>query len=175
MYTIPTGNNIINLIENIHISIIHQGKNKFLDKINALKIFYHGLYKDMDLIMNLCDVCIQKNFKFYKRFPSKQLVFSRSRDRFIIDITYIPIDPLNNKNNIFLLNILEHFSKFLVSYLIPNKKRKTICAKLEDCFYKFGTPIEIGADKGSEFSNKYVIYFLILFKKLIFLYKNICI
>ena len=111
----------------------------------------------MDAIMNLCEVCIQKNYKFYKRIPSKQLIFNRPKDRYVIDLTYIPIDLMKNKNNIYLLNIIDHFSKYLISYLIYNKKGQTISKKLAECFKKFGNPKEIGADdNGSEFSNKYV-------------------
>ena len=106
--------------------------------------------------MNLCEVCLQKNIRFYKRFPSRQLVFSSPKDRYIIDITYIPINLLKNKNNLYLLNILDHFSKFLISYLIPNKYGKTISEKLNDCFNRFGTPKEIGSDNGIEFVNKHV-------------------
>lgn len=53
------------------------------EKIKEIKIFYHGIIKD--------------NIKFYKRVPSKLIVLFNPKERYVIDITYIPIDLLSNK------------------------------------------------------------------------------
>ena len=42
-FIIPTVKNVINLIEKIHYSILHNGKNKMFKKIKELKIYYHGI------------------------------------------------------------------------------------------------------------------------------------
>ena len=68
----------------------------------------------------------------------------------------MPIELTKNKKTIYLLNILDHFYKYLISFKIANKKGKTISEKLDICFKKFGCPEQIGADNGSEFSNKHV-------------------
>ena len=68
----------------------------------------------------------------------------------------MPIELTKNKKTIYLLNILDHFSKYLISFKIANKKGKTISEKLDICFKKFGCPEQIGTDNGSEFSNKHV-------------------
>ncbi len=99
---------------------------------------------------------MQKNIKLYKRVPSKQIIMSRPKERFVIDITYQAIELTKNKKTIYLLNILDHFSKFLISFKIANKKGKTISEKLDICFKIFGCPEQIGAVNGREFNNKHV-------------------
>ena len=48
------------LIEQIHLDIIHQGKDKMKDIIEQLKIFNLGINFDIEQITHLCDICIQK-------------------------------------------------------------------------------------------------------------------
>ena len=48
------------LIEQIHLDIIHQGKDKIKDKFDQLKIFYHGINFDIEKISHLFDICIPK-------------------------------------------------------------------------------------------------------------------
>ena len=50
-------------------------------------------------------------------------------------------------------NIIDHFSKFGISYLINNKESKTILKFLEITLECYGIPDEIGSDKGIEFKN----------------------
>lgn len=67
-------------------------------------------------------------------------------------MTYIPIDFIKNKKNCYIFNILDHFSKFLISYIINNKYGKTIAEKLSKCFEDYG----VGSDNGTVFINKHV-------------------
>ena len=50
------------------------------------------------------------------------------------------------------MNILVHFSKFLISFLIK-KNGKEIAFKLKYCFDRFGIPEQVVSDNGSEFIN----------------------
>ena len=45
-------------------------------KIKELKITYHGITKDATNIVHLCEICMQKNIKLYKRVPSNQIVMT---------------------------------------------------------------------------------------------------
>jgi len=58
--------------------------------------------------------------------------------------------------NKYILNIVDHFSKYLVSYLIQNKTGKEIIKKIEDCIKNIGRPKQILSDNGSEFISKNV-------------------
>ena len=156
LYRIPTVNNILNLLYNIHKSILHQGENKMINKINELRIYYKGISYDIKGIGDMCEVCIQKNIKFYKRVPSKQIIMTKPKERFVMDLTFIPNFLSGNTGYKYLFNVLDHFSKFLISYAIKDKSAKTIANLLSKTFKKFGKPEQILSDNGSEFINKNV-------------------
>jgi len=80
----------------------------------------------------------------------------KPKQRYVIDLTYLPIEITKNNKFKYIFNILDHFSKYLISFLIKNKLGKTIAENLENCFKKYGVPEEIGSDNGSEFVNKHV-------------------
>ena len=52
-----------------------------INKINELKIYYKGISSDIKGIKDICEVCIQKNIKFYKRMPSKQIIMKKPKER----------------------------------------------------------------------------------------------
>ena len=156
LYRIPTVSNIIKLLYNIHCSILHQGENKMMNKINELKIYYKGISSDIKGINDICEVCIQKNIKFYKRQPCKQIIMAKPKERYVIDLTHIPNILTGNTGYKYLFNILDHFSKFLISYALKDKAGKTIANLLNKTFNKYGKPEQLLSDNGSEFTNKNV-------------------
>lgn len=126
------------------------------DKINELKIFYHGINNDISEINNICEVCTQKNLKFYKRSPCKQLLFIKPKDKLVVDLTYLPLTLIKNTEFKYLLNCIDHFSKYVVSFLLKTKKANEVCNKLNVYFTDYGVPIEIGTDNDSKFNNNLV-------------------
>ena len=153
---IPNVKNVIELIEKIHKFINHQSYSKIKEKLNEYKIYYKGISYDALNITNLCNVCIQNNAVFYKREPCKQIIMSKPKDRYLMDITYIPIELIENNEYKYNLNVIDHFSKFLFSFLLKNKNAKSIVSNLETCFKKYENPKQIGCDNGSEFNNSAV-------------------
>ena len=56
----------------------------------------------------------------YGKKLSRQIITHYSKERYVVDITEMP-DEFNNDNKcIYLLNLIEHFSKFWMSYIIQN-------------------------------------------------------
>ena len=112
----------MNLIEQIHLKILHQGTLKALDVIKELRITYKGIYNDLEKIRHLYAACIEKNIKFYKCEPSKQIIMPKHKERIVIDLTYIPNELCKNVKYKYILNCLEHFSKYFFSFLTEKKK-----------------------------------------------------
>ena len=96
---------------------------------------------------------MQKNSNYYKRPPSKSIIFDEPKDRYVIDITELPTNFDNISNNKYLLNIIEHFSKLCKSYALKNKKSDIILNCLKDFIELYGMPKSIGTDNGREFKN----------------------
>ncbi len=54
---------------------------------------------------------------------------------------------------LYLINIIDTFSKFAVSYLVTSKEGKIVAEKLEDFITTHGAPIQLLSDNGLEFVN----------------------
>ena len=59
-----------------------------------------------------------------------------------------------NSNFRYLLNTIDVFSKFGFSYLLENKKAKSVQEKLEDFCFTYGFPKIAQCDNDKEFSNQ---------------------
>ena len=70
--------------------------------------------------------------------PAKQIIMTHPLERFIIDITYLPPELIENTNYKYLLNILDHFSKYLFSYLLSDKKADSVYKILNENFLNYG-------------------------------------
>lgn len=88
--------------------------------------------------------------------PCKQIIMTKLKERYVIDLTFIHNFLSSNSGHKHLFNILDHFSKFLISYSIKDKVGKTISMLLNKTFKKYGKPEQLLSDNGSEFINKKV-------------------
>ena len=90
----------------------------------------------LENINNLCHICIQKNITFYKRNPCKQIIMKEPLERIVMNIAYLPYFLITNSKYKYILNIIDHFSKYLVSYLIRKKDAKINVENLKLYFKK---------------------------------------
>ena len=126
--------------------------------LKHLIINYKGL---TEYIIKNCIQCNEKRGISFKREPAKQIITYYPKQRYIMDITELPKDFCNSKNDfLYLLNIIDHFSKFGMSFLLDNKEAKNILNKLKIAFEGNRYPEEIGSDNGREFKNKIIEDFL---------------
>ena len=70
-----------------------------------------------------------------------------------MDITELPVELKAHTDFLYLFNIINHFSKYGISFLIENKEAKTILYYLKLVLECNGYPNEIGSDNGKEFRN----------------------
>ena len=63
---------------------------------------------------------------------------TKPKERFVINLTFILNILTGDTDYKYLFNILDHFSKYLISYALKNKTGKTIADLLNKTFKKFG-------------------------------------
>ena len=66
----------------------------------------------------------------------KQIIMKKIKERYIIDLTIIPNISIGITKYKYLFDIMDHFSKFLISYTIKDKTGKTIAHLLNKTFIK---------------------------------------
>jgi transposase InsO family protein len=62
----------------------------------------------------------------------------------------------------YLMVVIDHYSGFVVTFCLPNKKASTIYEKFEQFMYIFGVPEIVHTDNGGEFAM-YAILFRLIF------------
>ena len=77
-----------------------------------------------------------------------------------MDLTELPNELKLNNSYLYIFNIIDHFSKFGMSYLIENKEAKTILKFLKNALECNGFPNELGSDNGREFRNDIIENYL---------------
>ena len=149
------------IIEDIHKKLNHRNWEDTRKEFLRQNWFYFGYVNDIKYIISKCSICLQKNRKFYKREPSKIILFERPKDRYLIDLTELPVEFKKANNCNYICNIIDHFSRLCKSYIIPNKKANIIINCIIDFINIYGVPLSITSDNGREFKNKTIIDFMI--------------
>ena len=143
---VPEIIDIISYLNGLHKEDIHKGISSLRQYLINNNIFFEGSTILTDYIVKNCVSCSGKNKTKIKREPSKQIITYYPRQRYIMDITELPIELKLSSKYIYLLNIIDHFSKYGMSYLIENKEANTIFEKVKIALECNGFPIEIGSD-----------------------------
>ena len=128
------------------IKIFHKELNHLGINMLQHEIISRGLYinKITDLIKNLLkhyDIYIIHKLNKYIKPKNVQILSNHPLERVQVDLTYfnkkIELYELKEK---YLLNFVDHFSKFTKSYLIENKSAELVLEKIKDFIKTVGKP-----------------------------------
>ena len=81
----------------------------------------------------------------------KLIIFNKPHSWYIADITDISTEIRANTSYLYLLNIMENFTKYANNYLLSKKNRNSILHCIKNFIEDGGEPIEMGFDRGREF------------------------
>ena len=151
---------ILSYLFSIHRDDGHKGIASLRQYLVYNNIYFEGYTYLTEYVVKNCFSCASKNKSKLKREPPKQIITFFPRQRYIMDITELPIELKDNNNYTYLFDIIDHFSKFGMSYLIENKKSSTIFKNLKFALDCNGFPNEIGSDNGKEFRNELIEKYL---------------
>ena len=84
--------------------------------------------------------------------PTNQILCSKPKELYLLDITDVPYEIKNNKDNkLYLLSIIDHFTKFAQNYILTNKDKTSVLKRLKKFCNNYGYPDKILTDNGLEF------------------------
>ena len=73
-----------------------------------------------------------------------------------MDLTIIPEKLRTDENSIYLLCIIDQFSKFANAYILNSKKTDIIFCNIKSFINAFGKPNTLHSDNGKEFFNELI-------------------
>ena len=148
-------------LNELHCQKSHCNYKRLVREFNLLGYTYKGIFKDCKDVCQNCITCAQKHKKYFKREPCMQMIFTHVYERYIADLTKLPNELTNNRKYLYLLNIIDHFSKYAFSYILEKKTADIALNKIKDCLLNHGYPEEFGTDNGPEFSKRKINKFLL--------------
>ena len=130
---------------------IHFGIQKTLDVMRPV-VFWPGLSADVTETIRTCDFCkVGKSNPVVQapiqRFPSVQRPFQR------VAMDFAGPFPASRKGNRYFLVIVDHFSKYVKVFPLPEATMETAIDCLRNVIFEEGLPEDVLTDQGSQFTG----------------------
>jgi transposase InsO family protein len=115
--------------------------------------YWPGWTSDVRQFLKRCSPCAQYQRGAVPRItPLNPMISGDVWERISIDIT--GPHPRSRRGNIYLLTVVDHFSKWSDAFPLPNHNAVTVATKLfERVFSVFGPPLQLLSDRGAEFES----------------------
>ena len=123
---IPETLNILKFLNDKHIEDGHKGISSLRNYLSYNNIYFEGATYLTEYIVKNCTSCAGKNKSKLKREPGKKIITYYPKQRYIMDITELPLELKAHTYFLYLFSIIDHFSKYGMSFLIKIKEAKTI-------------------------------------------------
>ena len=143
------------LLKYLHYLSVHRGMHTLYNLIIKQNFIWNGMFTDIKNYINSCIICQQTKKITTKKPIIKQIISAFPKERYVTDLVLIDktIDDDNHQYK-YILNIIDHFSKYTGCYLLENKTSKEVLYAINDFISKNGNPCILQCDNGREFSNK---------------------
>ena len=97
---------------------MHRNSKNLQKELIKKNIFFKGIANVIQNVCTNCKICNLKKIRnFFKRERAKILIFNQPKIRYVADLTDVPSELSDNSKFKYILNIIDHFSKFCRGYL----------------------------------------------------------
>ena len=134
-----------------HLAAGHMGTAKTFALLQKY-YYWPGFYKSVEEYCQSCITCARN-----KQVPRPRLPLQSIK---IVPIPFYMIGmdiigPLKRTKfgNVYILSIIDYFTKYAEAIALPNQKAETIARVLEDIFSRHGAPSVIITDQGTNFQS----------------------
>lgn len=134
-----------------HIFGAHMGINKTTERLKS-QFHWYGMGNDVRSHIQNCQVCNRFKKSKQPKASLQNYIVGHPMDRIALDV--IGPLPRTSRNNQYILVIGDHFSRWMEAYPLPNQMAEKVAEKLVNEFIsRFGVPLEIHTDQGSNFES----------------------
>ena len=136
-------------LQKLHNSLIHPGIKRMLHFVKVRNLPFS--VEDIRRVVSSCTVCSKIKPQFYKSEDSKLIKATNPFERLSID--FKGVLPRSAKGNIYILTIIDEFSRFPFAYPCKDTSTTTVIKCLTNLFSIFGLPSYIHSDRGASFMS----------------------
>ena len=130
----------------------HLGQRKTLAKLKG-RFYWCGMTADVRSFIRMCNLCARRKTPGRKRrAPLQQSRVGAPMERIALDLMG-PL-PKTDAGNQWILVVGDYHTKWVEAYALPDARAETVAKKLvEEFVCRFGIPLEIHSDQGSNFES----------------------
>ena len=148
------------IMDQLHELSCHRGINTLYNLIIEQEFIWIDIFKDLKNYITNCQICQQLHKNINKKLPVKQILTNAPKERYVVDLISIDKDIDDNQQRYkYILNIIDHFTKFTGSYLLERKSAQEVLYSINEFILRNGKPQILQADNGREFNNRLLIDF----------------
>jgi transposase InsO family protein len=145
-------------IKNFHGRGVHFGVSKTY-QLMSHSLFWPSMQADLQEFIKSCDICTVTKTPLPSPAPNQSLPeVKRPMQRIALD--YCGPFPLSNSGNKYLLVTIDHFSRYLRVFPVPEATTSVSVKCLERIILDEGVPSEILTDRGTHFTGEILQNFL---------------
>ena len=152
---IPYKYEVDTIFFNAHIENYHFNFDKAKEKLYEGEFYFEGITSKLKDYINSCPYCLSKNSLIKVDFPEYPIIDEGPHYEYQIDLWYLSDDIIMETEYKYIVDIIDHFSKWLWSYPINEKTAFQCLLCLKKYIYSFGSPKIIHSDNGKEFKNSF--------------------
>ena len=150
---IPYKEEVLALLKNIHITNHHCNYKTLCNHILNAGFYWEGYTSSVQEFLNNCELCNADKKKKLIKPPVKIILDNGPRCRYVFDIYNIPEELSKNTPYLYILDCVDHFSKYINSFLLVNKTMPLVLSKIKLFINNNGICKIIQTDNGKEFDN----------------------
>ena len=140
----------------LHNSLCHPGVTRMFHFVKIRNLPFS--INEVRQMTKDCQICAQNKPKFQRLSNSHLIKATQPFERLSVDFKG-PL-PSNNKN-VYLLDIIDEYSRFPFAFPCPDTKSSTVISCLNQLFSMFGMPSYIHSDQGSSFMSQELKQYLL--------------
>ena len=141
--------NVTRPLMELHASLCHPGVTRMSHFVRARNLPYS--IDEIRRTIACCAICAKMKPRFFKPETSPLIKSTKPWERISLDFK----GPLpSNTKNIFLLDIIDEYSRFPFSFACKDVSACTVIQCLTQLFQLFGFPAYVHSDRGTGFMSK---------------------
>ena len=141
------------LINLYHTSNNHCGRIQTINYLHNDKWYWYCMNNDVQEVLKKCKECINPSKFHALKKKNKIIIDNGPHYRYVADIWYLNTQISNKTGYKYVLDIIDHFSKWYGGYLLKTKTADEVLNKIEIYCENFGFPKILQVDNGTEFTN----------------------
>ena len=142
------------LINFYHNNNNHCGRIQIINILHKARWYWFGMNNDIQEQLKLCNKCFKPNKFISLKKKNKIILDNGPHFRYVADIWYLNTEIAKITGYKFVLDIIDHFSKWYGGFLLKKNTSEEVLKNLEKYIENFGVPKILQVDNGTEFTNK---------------------